>query len=182
METLRKNVKAVTLCAAMCLFSFGPLFAQMSNDLSDAEIASVAVVANQNDIDFAKIALERSENPKVRNFAEAMARDHQQIIDMAVALVTKLKVTPKNNAVSKQLLANAKKTKEMLRSKSDKEFDKAYVDNEVAYHKAVIGAIQTVLIPQSQNKELKQLLETAMPLLNSHLHHAVMLQNELNKG
>lgn len=179
METLRKNVKVVSLCAIMCLFSFASLFAQASSDLSDAEIASVAVVANQNDIDFAEIALKRSKNPKVLNFAEAMARDHQQIIDMAVALVTKLNVTPKDNPVSQKLLSDAEQTKAMLRSASTEEFDKVYVDNEVAYHKAVIDAVEGVLIPQSQNKELNQLLQQALPLLQAHLDHAKMLQNDL---
>lgn len=182
MKALRKNFKVVALGTIMSLFSFAPLFAQGNTTLSDAEIASVAVVANQNDIDFAEIALEKSQDPKVVNFAETMARDHQQVIDLAVALVTELKVTPKNNAISKQLLSNAEKTKKMLRSTSAEEFDKVYVDNEVAYHKAVIGAVEKVLIPQAKNSQLKQLLQKVVPILKTHLHHAEMLQDELVKG
>src|SRR5689334_2159777 len=107
--------------------------------LSDAEIASVAVTANQVDIDYAKIATSKSKNEQVLNFAKTMATDHQAVIDQAVALVTKLKVTPQDNDVSKKLKSDAEATKKTLQSKSGKDFDKAYIDNEVAYHKAVIA-------------------------------------------
>ncbi len=150
-----------------------------SQELSDAEIASVAVTANQIDIDYAKIAQERSKNADVLKFAETMINDHNAVIGMAVELVTKLKVTPKDNDVSKKLLADAEKTKKMLKKKSGSAFDKAYVDNEVAYHKAVIAAVETVLIPQADNAELKALLEKVMPALRTHLGHAEMLQKKL---
>ena len=115
------------------------------------------------------------------NFAETMARDHKAVIDQAVALVTKLGVTPKDNAVSKKLSADADKTKKSLLAKSGTAFDNAYINNEVAYHKAVIAAVETVLIPQSSNAELKQLLQNVVPALKTHLEHAEMLQKNMKK-
>ena len=123
----------------------------------------------------------KSKNSDVQKFAETMAIDHKTIIDLAVALVTKLKITPKDNAVSQTLLSNAKKTEKMLNSKSAKDFDKAYVDNEVAYHKAVIAEVEGVLIPQSQNAELKDLLKKALAILKTHLEHAEMVQKMVSK-
>ncbi|MEO6901773.1 MAG: DUF4142 domain-containing protein [Bacteroidia bacterium] len=177
-----KNLKKSSLVTGLVLFfvtSLTPAFANKAPKLSDAEIASVAVVANQNDIDFANIALKKSKDSKVLEFAKTMIADHQSVIDMAVALVKKLKVTPLNNAVSKEYLANAKKTEKMLNSESAKAFDKAYVDNEVAYHKAVIEAVKTILIPQSQNAELKALLQKVLPILETHLQHAEMVQSQI---
>ncbi len=166
---------AILYTFTLSSFAFG----QQTPTLSDAEIASIAVVANQNDIDFAKIAMQKASDPKVAEFAKTMINDHQAVIDMAVELVTKLKVTPKDNPVSKEYVSNAKKTMEMLNSKSGKAFDKAYVDNEVEYHRAVIGAVKTVLIPQSQNEELKALLQKAVPIFETHLQHAEMIQKQL---
>ena len=108
-----------------------------------------------------------------------MINDHNAVINKAVALVTKLNVTPKNNAVSQQMTDNAAKTRKMLESKSAKDFDKSYIDNEVAYHKAVISAVETVLIPQTQNAELKELLQQVVPALKTHLSHAEMVQANL---
>ncbi|MEO8569596.1 MAG: DUF4142 domain-containing protein [Ginsengibacter sp.] len=167
--------------AIACAIMFSiPAFAQ-DTKLSDAEIASVAVTANQIDIDYAAIAKQKTKNVDVLKFAQTMATDHKSVIDQAVALVTKLKVTPKDNAVSQKLLADAVKTKKMLRSKSGNAFNKAYINNEVAYHKAVIDAVENLLIPDAQNAELKSLLQNVLPVLKTHLEHATMLQNKISK-
>jgi putative membrane protein len=156
-----------------------PADAQKNQKLTDPEIASVAVTANQVDIDYAKIAEKKASNAEVKNFAQTMAKDHQSVIDQAVALVTKLGVTPKDNATSRSLKATETKTAKMLNSKSGKAFDKAYVDNEVAYHTAVIGTVENVLIPDATNAELKSLLQSALPLFKAHLAHAQMIQKSL---
>lgn len=169
----------VIICGAMLSM---PAFAQKDTKLSDAEIASVAVTANQIDIDYAKIAKEKSDNVDVLKFAKTMTDDHTAIIKQAVALITKLKVTPKNNTVSKKLMADAEKTKKILLSKSAATFDKAYIDNEVAAHKAVISTVEGVLIPQSKNAELKKLLQDVVPALKAHLAHAEMVQKMFVKN
>ncbi len=166
---------AICLVVSTAVVSL-PANAQKSQKLTDPEIASVAVTANQVDIAYAKIAQRKSKNADVLKFAETMAKDHQSVIDQAVALVTKLGVTPKDNATSKSLKAGEVKTSKMLNSKSGKAFDKAYIDNEVAYHKAVIGVVENVLIANATNKELKDLLLSAVPLFKAHLAHAEMVQ------
>jgi putative membrane protein len=173
----RKTLSSAIVLVAMTLLS--TLSFAQTPKLTDAEIASVAVTANQVDINEAKLAKEKSKNADIQNFAETMIKDHQSVIDQAVALVTKLKVTPKDNAVSKKLNADAETTKKTLSAKSGKDFDKAYADNEVAYHKAVISTVQDVLIPQAQNAELKALLEKVLPVLKTHLEHAEMVQKML---
>ncbi|MDX1363298.1 MAG: DUF4142 domain-containing protein [Arenibacter latericius] len=157
-----------------------PIHAQESPQLTDPEVASVAVVANQIDIDFAKIALKKSENKEVLDFAKRMIEDHTAVIGQAVELVTKLKVTPIDNVVSQSLLKQAEATKVKLSNTKKKDFDKFYVDNEVAYHKQVIGAVNDLLIPQSKNEELRELLATVVPALEIHLGHAEMLQQKMN--
>jgi putative membrane protein len=110
-------------------------------------------------------------------FAETMRNDHNAVLKQAGDLVKKLGVTPQDNDVSKKLNADAEKTKADLRSKkSEKEFNKAYIDNEVAYHKAVIGAVEGLLIPETENAELKSLLQNILPALRTHLAHAEMVQ------
>jgi len=178
MNPLTKSAICLFLSAGLLSF---PASAQKSQKLTDPEIASVAVTANKIDIDYAKIAIKKSKNTQVVDFAKTMAKDHGAVIDQAVALVTKLGVTPKDNATSKSLNAQAVKTRKMLNSKSGKAFDKAYVDNEVAYHTAVIGAVENVLIPDATNKELHDLLVSAVPLFKAHLEHAKMIQKSLEK-
>jgi hypothetical protein len=58
-------------------------------------------------------------------------------------------------------------------------FDKAYVDNEVAYHKTVNAALKDTLIPDAQNPELKSLLQSGLTLFQAHLEHAETLAKQL---
>ncbi len=167
----------VTACGALFVSSFFSISAMAQTPkLSDAEIASVAVVANQIDVTYAALAKQKSKSADILQFAKIMANDHKAVIAQATALVKKLGVTPKNNAVSKSLLSDAEKTKKMLRTKSGMAFNKAYIDNEVVYHKAVINAVESLLIPQTKNSELKVLLQNVVPALKAHLAHAEMVQ------
>lgn len=176
MKKIKDFTGIVVAFSIITIVTITPVYAQQKSKLTDPEIASAAVVANQNDIDFAKIARQKSKNEEVLKFAETMAKDHKAVIDQAVALVTKLKVTPKDNTLSRKLTADAANTKKILLSKSAKSFDKAYIDNEVGYHKAVIATVETVLIPQSTNEELKGLFQNVVPALKAHLEHAEMVQ------
>jgi putative membrane protein len=153
--------------------------ATAAQKLTDPEIASVAVNADQIDIDYAAIAKKKSKNAKVLEFAATMAKDHQSVNDQAVALAKKLSVTPQDNPTTQSLLSGAKTTKEMLNSKSGADFDKAYIDNEVAYHKAAIDLVENTLIPDATNPELKSLLQTALPIFKEHLAHAEMVQKSI---
>ncbi|MBN9350275.1 MAG: DUF4142 domain-containing protein [Chitinophagaceae bacterium] len=157
---------------------YNPIQAQT---LTDGEIASIAVSANQIDVNYAKVALKKSHNKAVRAFANSMIKDHEGVIKQAVALATKEKITPKTNATTKSLLAGEAKEMKVLNSKSGKAFDKAYIDNEVGYHEAVISTVQNTLIPQTKNEQLKNLFVAISPVLNEHLEHAKHIQAELAK-
>ncbi len=171
----------ITAAIVYSVILAAPASAQKTPKLSDPEIASVAVVANQIDINASKIAKEKSKNAEVLKFAQLMSDDHSAVLAQAVELAKKLNVTPKDNSVSRKLMADAEKTKKSLRSKSSKAFDKAYMDNEVAYHKAVIAALNGLLIPQSKNAELKKLLQDVTPAFDAHLAHAEMVQKMVAK-
>ena len=139
---------------------------------SDAEIAHIAYTAGTIDVAAAKQALAKSRNAKVREFAREMMRDHQAVNEQAVALVTKLKVKPADNATSKALSAQAKATHAKLARLRGAAFDRAYAANEVAFHATVNGALHSTLIPAADNRELKSLLETGLTLFKEHQMHA----------
>lgn len=142
---------------------------------TDAQIAAIVVAANQVDIDAGQWAAAKSMDPAVRNFATMMVTDHSAVNQSAVELVTKLKVTPEANATSKSLQDGGEQNLGHLRTLSGAEFDRAYVDHEVAYHEQVIAALDSTLIPNAQNAELKALLVKVRPAFVAHLGHAKRL-------
>jgi putative membrane protein len=153
------------------LLASGVAWAQDAK-LTDAQIAHVAYTAGQIDIDAAKQALQKSKNKDVVAFAKDMERDHAAVNDKALALVKKLKVTPQDNDTSKALVRQATANRGELAKLSGAAFDKAYIDNEVAYHKTVDGALENTLIPSASNPELKDLLTTGLKIFQGHEQHA----------
>jgi putative membrane protein len=140
--------------------------------VTDAQIASIVVTANQVDIDAGKLAQARSTHADVKKFAQLMVTDHTGVNKQAVALVTKLKVTPEDNATSQSLKAGGEKNVSSLTGLKGAAFDKAYIDHEVAYHEQVLDAVDKTLIPSAQNAELKALLLKVRPAFVAHLEHA----------
>lgn len=146
---------------------------------TDPQIAHIAYTAGKIDIAAAKQALTKTSNKDVKAFAEDMVRDHEAVNKKALDLVKKLNVTPEDNDTSKTLQKNASAKLEELSKLKGAEFDKAYVANEVAYHKAVDNALETTLIPSASNAELKSLLETGLKIFQGHEQHAEHVASEL---
>jgi putative membrane protein len=169
-------MKASALLATGLLCFSTTAFAQAPND---AQIASIVVTANQVDIDAGKLAASMGTNPEVKKFGEQMVTDHTGVNKSAVALATKLKVTPEDNPTSQALKAGGEKNIANLKTLKGAAFDKAYLDNEVAYHQQVLDAVDKTLIPSAQNAELKALLVKVRPAFVAHLEHAKHLQSTL---
>ena len=148
-------------------------------DLSDPEVAHVAVTANTIDIDMAKFAQTRTRNPAVKQFAATMISDHGAVNAQAAALAKKLGVTPADNAVSQSLEKDAKQARTSLEALQSVAFDRAYMDREVAYHQAVLDALDKVLVPTTDNAELRKLLTDVRPAIAAHLEHAKQLKGQL---
>jgi putative membrane protein len=139
---------------------------------SDPQIAHIAYTAGVIDVTAAKQALAKSSNKDVKAFAEDMVRDHEAVNKQALDLVKKLNVTPQDNDTSKTLSKNAADKLAELGKLKGADFDKAYVADEVAYHKAVDSALETTLIPSANNAELKSLLQTGLKIFQGHEQHA----------
>ena len=170
--------QAIATLAAGLLAASGLAFAQAPND---AQIAHIVVTANQVDIEAGKLAEQKASSAEVKAFGKQMVTDHSGSNKQATALAKKLMVTPEDNATSKSLKEGGDKNLKRLKTLKGKEFDKAYVDQEVAYHQAVLDAIDKTLIPNAKNAELKTLIEKTRPVIDAHLQHAKMMQGKLGK-
>ena len=139
---------------------------------TDPQIAHIAYTAGVIDIAAAKQAIEKAGNKDVKAFAQDMVRDHEAVNKQALDLVKKLNVTPEDNDTSKALSKQAADKLAELGKLNGAAFEKAYVANEVAYHKTVDGALETQLIPSASNPELKSLLQTGLKIFQGHEQHA----------
>ena len=167
------------VAATAALLALPGVVSAQSAKPNDAQIAHIAYTAGQLDIAAGKQALAKSHNKAVRDFASEMVRDHTAVNDKALALVKKLGVTPEANPTSSALTKQAEAKRDELAKLDGAACDKAYVTNEVAYHRTVNGALRDTLIPSAQNGELKALLKTGLSLFSEHQAHAEHLSKSL---
>jgi putative membrane protein len=168
------------LTACFTVIAWGAL-AQGAGAPTDPQIAHIAYTAGQIDIQAAELARKQSKSKEVRAFADDMLRDHKAVNQQALALVKKLKVTPEDNDTSRSLSQQAKAKLSELRALKGAAFDKAYAQNEVAFHQTVNTALQTTLIPSARNPELKGLLTTGLKIFQGHQQHAEHLVQDLGR-
>ena len=149
--------------------------------VTDAQIASIVVTANQVDIDAGKLAASMGTDPQVKSFGQQMVTDHTGVNKQATELVTRLKVKPEDNPTSQSLESGGKKNIAHLKTLKGAAFDEAYIAHEVAYHQQVLDALDKTLIPGAKNEELKALLVKVRPAFVAHLEHAKNVQSKLAK-
>jgi len=147
---------------------------------TDPQIAEIVQTANQIDINQAKLALKKTSNPQVKEFANQMISDHTSLEKSVNDLAKKLGVTPEDSATSLQLKQQATEESKKLANLHGAAFDKEYAAHEAAFHQAVLDAAKNTLIPNAKNGELKSALEGAAPLLQGHLEHAQQLEQSLS--
>ena len=166
-------MKTIVLAgAAAALLLAATPFANAADTPTDPQIAHIAYTAGTVDIGYAEIALQRSKTKAVREFAAEMVKDHKAVNDKALALVKKLGVTPEDNETSQTLAKQAAEKRAELMRLSGAAFDRAYAENEVAYHSFVNNAVDKLLIPSATNQELKGLLRVGLKIFQGHQQHA----------
>jgi putative membrane protein len=176
-EELPMRISAIAVASVLC----GSITGAYAQSINDAQIAHVVVTANQIDIDAGKLAASMATNADVKKFGAQMVTDHTGVNKQATALATKLKMTPEDNPTSQSLKADGEKNIANLKTLKGAAFDKAYIDNEVTYHQAVIDALDKTLIPNAKNEELKALMVKVRPAFVAHLEHAKKIQASLAK-
>lgn len=142
--------------------------------LNDPTIAAIFDAANTWDIDTGGMAADKGRTKDVRAFGAMLVRDHRAVRQQDRDLLKKLKLQPtppKDFAMAKDHEAAVKK----LRKLHGKAFDRAFLEHEVAFHKAVIDAVTSTLLPAIQNAELKDLVTKVAPAFQAHMAKAQSL-------
>lgn len=174
---MKNIIKSTMAIAIVAMLSSGPAWA--ADPLTDMEIAHAAYTADELDIAYAKIALEKSQTQAIRDFAMLMIKDHSAANEAALALLKKLGATPKDNAFSQTLVKNGEAKKAELAGLAGAAFDRAYAENELAYHQVVVKTVADDWIPTIQNAEFKQFMTDGNEIFKVHLDHAQKLVDGL---
>jgi putative membrane protein len=165
-----------------CVIAAFAIGAKAQSGPTDPQIAAIVVTANRVDIEAGELAKANAVSPDVKQFAQLMITDHSGVNKAATDLVTRLKVTPEDSPTAQSLKKGGDDNVANLKKLKGAAFDRAYIDHEVAYHQAVIDALDKTLVPSAKNDELKALLVKVRPAFVAHLDHAKQLQATLAKS
>jgi len=171
-----KTLRYAALAASLALVA-PTSRAHAQDKLDDPTIVAIFDAANTWDVETASLGEKKGTTKEVRDLAAMFARDHANVRQQGRDLAKKLGVTPtppKDFAMAKDHAAAMKK----LEGLSGKAFDKAFLEHEVAFHKAVIDAVTTTLLPALKNAEVKDLVTKVAPAFQAHMLAA---QNLLDK-
>ncbi len=145
--------------------------------LSDSQITTVLLTANNAEVAQGKLAQKTAKNKDVVQFAKQMVREHNASMKEVKDLNARMKVKEQSSAVRDQLEAAARSSDGRLKGQKGTDFDKSYIDEQVAMHQTVLDTIDTQLIPNAKAEELKTLLTKTRQTVAAHLDHAKQLQN-----
>ena len=173
------NLLKQALLAMLALVPLVVSAATSGEKPNDPQIAAIVVAANTVDVDAGKLAEKQATDSSVKAFAKMMVTDHTSVNDQANALAKKLKLKPDDNDISKQLKKDGDANVSRLKGMKGKEFDKAYIDNEVTYHQSVIDLMDKTLIAHAREPSLKELLVKVRPNFVAHLERAKQIQSSL---
>lgn len=147
--------------------------------LDDAAIVGIFDAANGWDIATGSLAAQKASRETVKSFGQMLARDHESVRKQGRDLAAKLGVTPTPVAADFALKKNHDAAMAKLNGLSGAAFDKAFLEHEVAYHKAVIDAVTTTFLPAIQNAEVKAFVTKVAPAFEAHMKQAEALLKQM---
>jgi putative membrane protein len=173
-----RSIRITALAAvATAVLAIAPAARAQAAKLDDPTIIAIFDAANTWDMETGALAAKKGTTADIRQFGAMLVRDHSAVRQQGRDLVKKLGVhptPPKDFAMATQH-ADAMRT---LQSKRGAAFDRAFLEHEVAFHKAVIDAVTTSLLPALHNQEAKDLVTKVAPAFQAHMAAA---QDKLDK-
>jgi putative membrane protein len=168
-----KSLLAIVAVSALCTAS------AKAQTLSDGEIVAIYDQVNSFDIETALLGAARAKSPSVRALAAAVARDHIGVRNAASALARKAGISPMLPSERFAAASDHDALMEDLLARSGADFDRAYISNELAFHRAAIEAVQSVLLAQAHDAALQAHFRDVLPHFEHHLAETERVAREL---
>ncbi|HEX7676248.1 MAG TPA: DUF4142 domain-containing protein [Bdellovibrio sp.] len=160
---------------------FSVLAGPMAFALSDSDIAEIMKTANKAEIDAGKMAKSKASNSQVKDFAKMMVDAHEENMKDGKKIEKKEKIKSETTDTSKDLKSSTKDQLAELKKKKGSDFDKAYIDNQVAMHQQLLNDLDNKFIPAATNPEFKTYLQNTREHVQKHLSKAQEIQSTMTK-
>jgi putative membrane protein len=140
---------------------------------ADRVFVQAAVIGGMVEVEFGKLAEQKGQSDAVKDFARRMVGDHSDANDRLISLAKEDGI-----AVPDELDQDHKAMHERLERMSGAEFDRAYVDGQVADHQKTAQLLEHE-IGSGQDVEFKSLASEILPVVLGHLEVAQDIQAQM---
>ena len=156
-----------------------PTTGDMAGGWTDANVVDVLTVANQGEVDYSQIGVDKATNASVKEFARMMVKDHGTMLTAVKDLATRLNVTPAANDKANDLKEETTKDINDLNAKTGKEFDEEFMAEQIDMHQETLDLL-TDLDGRTTNADLKAAIAEAKPKVQAHLDQAKAIKDKLD--
>lgn len=152
----------------VALFGALLLSSPSAAETSAADFVKKATAAGDFEIATSQLALEKSQAPDVKRFAQQMIDDHTAAAQKLAAVATDAGLPPESQPVK----ASDKHMKniQMLQGANPAEFDASYVAVQKKAHEEAVDLFSKYA-ESGDNAKLKAFAAETLPTLQSHLSH-----------
>ena len=147
--------------------------------LTGANVTAIATAANNGEIGEGQLALNRSRDQDVRDFAQRMISDHTALNQQIMQEAQRTGMQPEE--LTSRIQATSEQTLRSLGEREGTEFDRAYIANQVAMHRWLLETMDNTLIPAARDDRLEALLRSQRAIIAEHLEHALRVQQSLGQ-
>jgi putative membrane protein len=149
-----------------------------TEELTDANIAALLDEANKADSSAGAVAVKKAASPEVKRFARMMMGEHHALRVAGEKVVKQAKLTPSAPANDPVAPLAQQETSVLESTPAGSGFDRVYIDQEVAAHRAVKDLLARSE-GEADNPDLKAVIGKARPVVDQHLKAAEELQQKL---
>ena len=172
------GTRPATVPAPAASSSSAPVMAAGAK-VTPANVVAVVLAANNTDISYARLVPARASNPEVKAFAQRMLTDHTLLNARIMDLSSRDGIMAEDNAGSLDFRDHSARRRDILRELTGARFDSTYIANEILYHRELLDAISSVLIPATKSGELRDFVTSLRPAISAHLAHAEQIRATL---
>jgi putative membrane protein len=157
-----------------------PSTGDVASGWTDANVVDALTAANQGEVDYSKIGVDKATNPAVKDFAQLMVKDHGAMLDDVKNLTSKLNVTPAvNDKVNDLMQENQKDINDLNGKTVGKDFDHEFMEEQVDMHQETIDLLND-LDSKTTNPDIKAAIAAAIPKVQGHLDKAKAIKDKLD--
>jgi putative membrane protein len=137
----------------------------------DGKALGAFIAASRHEIQHGRLAEQKGSTQLVRDFGKTVSRDHDDFVQRARELGTRLAVLAATQPGDTAFEGHRGVMGE-LRQRTGVEFDRAFLEHEIDYHRWLIDAVNQTMLPYATQQDVKTFLQQAVPTFEAHMKGA----------